>query len=109
MRPISEIKEDLRILEVEYEANRNNLKNELAEFQSKCPHPIDFLTVNHIDHEDGGYGVERYDFSDTKVTCTMCEKVAWSGTYNKKHDRSSWTDWRPDPEKVIHETLDNLP
>jgi len=103
MRSIHQIKKELEETEREWTQTRSRLHNEIAEFQSKCPHPDDFLEVEHKDYDDGGPGAPRYESSITKVTCHLCKIVVYSESYNKKRSGEIWKDYRPNARDILNQ------
>ena len=99
MRPLSAIRKELSDAEDSWIKKKNKLLLEIHEIQKKCPHPKEFLVVEKSDSEDDCDGPEIYEHTMMSVECTLCEKLAFSGPYNKK------SNGHPNPEDVIHERL----
>lgn len=49
------------------------LKQEIVDFQDKCPHPDPFLSVTHKDYFDEA-GAPVYEETYSKAHCSLCDK-----------------------------------
>ena len=68
MRKLSEVKADLIAVEQE----RQGLLEEVKQFQKRCPHPKDFVTVSTEDYYDN-CGAPVYEETYITYCCLLCE------------------------------------
>lgn len=97
MRPISEIRADIKRTEEEYREELLNYNMEIEEIQELCPHPKNLLIVDTEDSFDEAGGPGIYEFTYASIKCTLCEKVV--NTKYDKHDQrrsTPYADYRPD-------------
>ena len=82
IRPLTDIKNDI----IEHEQKIRELKEEIIEFQTNCPHPDSFVTSIIKDIEDDEFsGLDRYEYTIIEYKCALCE-ISIFGSYDRKKE-----------------------